>query len=172
MVVQSIRRHLCQCENCEYARKRSVVRLMNWIFVHLKEQTLFEKVEDIFEQKVPQSDILDVDGLRPEYVLAFDRCRWMSFLSRFQYWWHGSLANGTASMNTCKHAYPIPSPSTLSLGLDWSRHDSNLSGIVSRILDVQNGLFYSQLLWPCSVDANSGILCIETNCNRNNYDKH
>jgi hypothetical protein len=58
-------------------------------------------------------------------------------------------------------------------GLDWSRQDSSLSGVASRIPDGQNGLFHHQYTWPCSVgDSNMGILCIETNCNRNNYYKH
>jgi len=59
------------------------------------------------------------------------------------------------------------------LGLDWSRHDSNISGIASRIPDGINGLFHHQYTWPCSIgDSNMGILCIETDCNRNNYYKH
>lgn len=58
-------------------------------------------------------------------------------------------------------------------GLDWSRQDSNLSGIVSRIPDGIHGLFHYQYTWPCSIgDSNMGILCIETNCNRRNYYKH
>lgn len=36
------------------------------IIVCLKEQTLFDTVEDMFEQKVPQSEILDVHGLRSQ----------------------------------------------------------------------------------------------------------
>ena len=60
-----------------------------------------------------------------------------------------------------------------SLGHDWSRQDSNLSGTVSRISDGSNGLFYHQYAWPCSIaDSNMGILCIETNCNRDDYYKH
>lgn len=63
--------------------------------------------------------------------------------------------------------------SFFALGLDWSRQDSNLSGIASRLPDGINGLFYHQNTWPCSiVDSNMGILCIETNCNRNTYYKH
>jgi len=54
------------------------------------------------------------------------------------------------------------------LGLDWSRQDSNLSGIASRIPDGMTGLFHHQYTWPCSIgDSNMGILCIETDCNRN-----
>ena len=68
----------------------------------------------------------------------------------------------------------LPLSLSLSLsGLDWSRQDSNLSGIVSRIPDGINGLFHYQYTWPCSIgDSNMGILCIETNCNRKNYYKH
>jgi len=63
--------------------------------------------------------------------------------------------------------------SIFSLGLDWSRQDSSLSGMASRIPDGLNGLFHHQYTWPCSIaDSNMGILCIETNCNRNNYYKH
>ena len=62
--------------------------------------------------------------------------------------------------------------STIALGHDWSRQDSNLSGIASRIPDGLTGLFHHQYTWPCSIDINMGILCIETNCNRNNYYKH
>lgn len=110
--------------------------------VNMHEQTLFDKVEDIFDQKPPQNEVLDVEGLRP----------------RFQYWWHGSYVNGTASTDTCH---------------DWSRHDSNLSGIASRMPDGMNGLFHDRYVWPCSIgESNMGILCIETNCNRDRYYKH
>ncbi|CAF1627464.1 unnamed protein product, partial [Adineta ricciae] len=70
--------------------------------MNMQEQVLFDSFEDIFEQKPLQHDILDVQGLKPQ----------------FQYWWHGSLPNGTASSDTC---------------LDWSRQESRLSGIASRI---------------------------------------
>ncbi|CAF3173678.1 unnamed protein product [Rotaria socialis] len=105
---------------------------------NLHEQTLFDNVDDIFQQKPAQSEILDVQGLRPQ----------------FQYWWHGTNINGTASSDTCH---------------DWSRHDSSLSGIASRIPDSRHGLFHQQLKWPCSIgDSNMGILCIETNCRKAN----
>jgi hypothetical protein len=59
------------------------------------------------------------------------------------------------------------------LGQDWSRHDSSLSGIASRMPDGISGLFHHQYTWPCSVgDSNMGILCIETNCHKNDYNKH
>ncbi|CAF1221488.1 unnamed protein product, partial [Rotaria sordida] len=73
----------------------------------------------------------------------------------FQYWWHGTYVNGTASSDTCH---------------DWSRQDSSLSGIASRIPDGKHGLFHQQYTWPCSIsDTNMGIFCIETNCQRINY---
>ncbi|CAF5065004.1 unnamed protein product, partial [Rotaria magnacalcarata] len=76
----------------------------------------------------------------------------------FQYWWHGSLPNGTVSSNTC---------------LDWSRQNTSLSGVASRLANDINGLFHKQYVWPCSLnDANMGILCIETNCDKQNYYKH
>ncbi|CAF0922899.1 unnamed protein product [Adineta ricciae] len=53
--------------------------------MNMQEQVLFDSFEDIFEQKPLQHDILDVQGLKPQ----------------FQYWWHGSLPNGTASSDTC-----------------------------------------------------------------------
>lgn len=60
-----------------------------------------------------------------------------------------------------------------SLGLDWSRQDSRLSGIASRLPDGTTGLFHYQYAWPCSIsDSNMGILCIETNCDKRNYYKH
>lgn len=36
------------------------------MIIYLKEQTLFDTVQDMFEQKVPQSEILDVEGFRPQ----------------------------------------------------------------------------------------------------------
>ena len=39
--------------------------------------------------------------------------------------------------------------------------------------DGISGLFHHQYTWPCSVgDSNMGILCIETNCHKNDYNKH
>ncbi|UJR36718.1 hypothetical protein I4U23_029434 [Adineta vaga] len=115
---------------------------LNAKIINMQEQVLFNSFEEIFEQKPPHNEILDVQGLKPE----------------FQYWWHGSLPNGTASSDTC---------------LDWSRQDSSLSGIASRLPDSKTGLFHYQYLWPCSLsDSNMGILCIETNCNERNYHKH
>jgi hypothetical protein len=35
-------------------------------FFFQKEQTLFDTVEDIFEQKPPQSEMLDIQGLKPQ----------------------------------------------------------------------------------------------------------
>jgi len=110
--------------------------------VNMKEQTLFTSVNDMFEQKTPQNEIYDVQGMKPQ----------------FQYWWHGSLLNGTGSSDTCS---------------DWSRRDSRLSGIASRLPDGSRGLFHSQYTWPCSIsDSNMGILCIETNCDKRNSYKH
>ncbi|CAF1647977.1 unnamed protein product, partial [Adineta ricciae] len=110
---------------------------VNAKIVNMKDQILFDAFGDIFEQKPPQSEILDIQGLKPE----------------FQYWWHGTAVNGTASKDTCH---------------DWSRQDSSLSGVASRIPDGLNGLFHPQYIWPCSIgDSNMGILCIETNCDRN-----
>ncbi|UJR09447.1 hypothetical protein I4U23_013686 [Adineta vaga] len=110
---------------------------VNAKIVNTKEQILFDSVGDMFEQKPPQSEILDAQGIKPE----------------FQYWWHGTSANGSASRETCH---------------DWSRQDSSLSGMASRMPDGLNGLFHHQYIWPCSIgDSNMGILCIETNCDRN-----
>ncbi|CAF1148680.1 unnamed protein product [Rotaria sordida] len=107
--------------------------------VNMHEKILFDTIEDIFQQKPPQNEILDVQGLKPQ----------------FQYWWHGTYVNGTASSDTCH---------------DWSRQDSSLSGIASRIPDGKHGLFHQQYTWPCSIsDTNMGIFCIETNCQRINY---
>ncbi|CAF1449860.1 unnamed protein product [Rotaria magnacalcarata] len=107
---------------------------VNATVANIREQILFDNISDIFQKKPAQSEILDINGLRPQ----------------FQYWWHGTNINGTASSDTCH---------------DWSRHDSSLSGIASRIPDNKHGLFYQQLKWPCSIgDSNMGILCIETNC--------
>lgn len=36
------------------------------LFNCLKEQTLFDEVEDIFEQKAPKSEIYDVQGSKPQ----------------------------------------------------------------------------------------------------------
>jgi len=97
------------------------------------------------------------------------------FFSRFQYWWHGSLPNGTASRDTCNYELflSLNSFCFFSLGLDWSRQDSNLSGIASRIPDGIDGLFDYQYMWPCSIsDSNIGILCIETNCDKRTYYRH
>ena len=59
------------------------------------------------------------------------------------------------------------------LGLDWSRQDTSASGIASRLPDGVDGLFDYQYQWPCSIsDANLGILCIETNCDKRNSYKH
>ncbi len=63
--------------------------------------------------------------------------------------------------------------SFLSRGLDWSRQDSSISGLASRLPNGIYGLFDNQYLWPCSIsDSNIGIMCIETNCDKRNYYKH
>jgi hypothetical protein len=60
-----------------------------------------------------------------------------------------------------------------SRGLDWSRQDSSISGLASRLPNGIYGLFDNQYLWPCSIsDSNIGIICIETNCDKRNYYKH
>ena len=64
-------------------------------------------------------------------------------------------------------------PPMFILGLDWSRQDSNLFGLASRIPNGMNGLFENEYKWPCSIsDSNLGILCIETNCDKRNTYKH
>ncbi|CAF3673345.1 unnamed protein product [Adineta steineri] len=72
--------------------------------INMHEQTLFNSFKEMFQDKPAQNELLDVQGLKPQ----------------FQYWWHGSLSNGTASNDTC---------------VDWSRQDTSLSGIASRIPD-------------------------------------
>ncbi|CAF0869929.1 unnamed protein product [Rotaria sordida] len=57
---------------------------MNAKITNMNEQILFDTFEEIFERKPPKNEILDVQGFKPQ----------------FQYWWHGSLPNGTASSNT------------------------------------------------------------------------
>ncbi|CAF3700839.1 unnamed protein product [Adineta steineri] len=59
---------------------------VNAKIINMNNQTLFDKVEDIFEHKPPKSAFLDVKGSKPE----------------FQYWWHGTSADGRASSDTCK----------------------------------------------------------------------
>ncbi|CAF3656194.1 unnamed protein product [Rotaria sp. Silwood1] len=112
---------------------------VNANLVNMHEQIIFDTIEDMFQQKLLQNDILDVQGLKPQ----------------FQYWWHGTHINGTASTDTCH---------------DWSRQDSSLSGLASPIPDSKHGLFRQLHTWPCSIDdINMGIFCIETNCQRINY---
>lgn len=45
--------------------------------------------------------------------------------------------------------------------------------MASRLGTDTYGLFHKEYLWPCSIsDSNMGILCIETNCDKQNYYKH
>jgi hypothetical protein len=142
---------------------------------------LFDTFESIFEQKPPQSEILDIQGLRPryeQYSSSRSTQRTACFLSRVDFNIGGTAVSVMARhrkrlVNTRAVRTHRSTVDVLCLGLDWSRHDSRLSGIASRLSDGSHGLFHRQYTWPCSIgDSNMGIFCIETNCDKRNYYKH
>jgi hypothetical protein len=138
-------------------------------------------IEPMIDSRTETIDFIRVVNVLTTHSMTYHLLMifFVSLSSRFQYWWHGSLTNGTGSHDTCTRACVSMYKFIFILivvflsGLDWSRQASSLSGIASRLPDGVKGLFHYQYTWPCSIsDSNMGILCIETNCDKRNYYKH